>query len=210
MNQAALLRMMEQGLRRILPEPECTQRAQRARELYHQLCQTYRDDPPARKQHTEGSIYAGVALYQALQEGGRTPEEALALTDAIFQDVSQQGAKVLRALLRLPGLYRKVPALFLTAAQKKYPPAAGFQMTFYDVGKYRARFDVTACPYHSTCQALGCPELTTIFCNTDDCCYSNMHPRLRWHRTQTIGRGGTVCDFDIAVTDKPAPDSAPR
>ena len=48
---------------------------------------------------------------------------------------------------------------------------------------------------------MGCPEHTTIFCNTDDCCYGNMHPKLQWNRTQTIGRGGGLCDFDIVVTD---------
>lgn len=28
-------------------------------------------------------------------------------------------------------------------------------------------------------QDMGCPELTTVFCNTDDCCYGNMHPKLQ-------------------------------
>lgn len=199
MNQAALLRMMEQGLRRILPEPECTQRAQRARELYHQLCQTYRDDPPARKVHTEGMIYAGVALYWALQEGGRPKEEALAQTDAIFQSFAQKEGAKLRALLRVPGLYRLVPWVMRTLVPRKYSSQAGFQMTFYPAGWGRARFDVTACPYHSTCAALGCPELTGVFCGTDDCCYGDMHPKLRWRRTQTIGRGGERCDFDLEI-----------
>ncbi len=200
--QKQMLKMISSGVRRHFPEPEGTRLADRAAELYHTYCREHQDDSEALKQHTEGMIYAGAAMYRALQEYGMSPEEALALTDRIIQDYVQTPANMIRGFLKLPGLYRKIPGIFRSMVQKKYPPEAGFQMTFYPEGKGRAKFDVTACPYHRVCTALGYPELTTVFCNTDDTCYGNMHPKLRWNRTQTIGRGGSHCDFDIEVLDK--------
>ncbi len=201
MKQKTLLKMISIGTHKYFAEPDGTWLADRAAELYYGYCLEHQNDSPARKQHTEGMIYAGVALYQALQEKGQSPEEALALMDKIFQDFAQEAAKKIRKLLKIPGLYRQFPKLFRTMALKKYNTEAGFQMKFYDVGKRRIKLDITACPYYSTCKSMGCPELTTIFCNTDDCCYGNMHRKLQWNRTKTIGRGADLCDFDIVVKD---------
>ena len=44
-------------------------------------------------------------------------------------------------------------------------------------------------------QAQGAPELTPICCQVDDWMMENLPPSIRWERTQTLGRGGAVCDF---------------
>ena len=41
---------------------------------------------------------------------------------------------------------------------------------------------------------LGAPELTPLFCDTDDWLSAAM-PKIRWERTKTLGRGDAVCDF---------------
>ncbi len=201
MKPKMLLKIISDGAHKHFPEPDGSRIADRATALYHAYCKEHQNDSPAVKAHTEGMIFAGVALYRALQEEGKSPEEALQLTSEIFGDFMQVAADKIRKILKIPGLYRKVPAIFNKMVRKKYNEAAGFQMRFYDTGKHHAKFDVTVCPYYNTCEAMGCPELTCIFCNTDDCCYGNMHPKLQWNRTTTIGRGGDCCDFDIAVKD---------
>lgn len=201
MKPKKLLKTLSSGVQKYFPEPEGTQLSKRIATLYDGYCREHSDDPPMVKQHTEGMIYGGAALYQALLEKGLSPEEALAQTDQIFQDFAQEAAEKLRSLLKFPRLYRRVPWLFQTMVRKKYNQASGFQMNFYHMERNRVKFDVTACPYFVVCQSLGVPELTTIFCNTDDCCYGNMHPKLKWNRTTTIGRGGDVCDFDLMVQD---------
>lgn len=201
MKRKTLLKILSSGINKRFSPQESARITERVTEIYDDCCRAHQGDPPAVKQHTEGMIYAGVALYRGLQETGMTPEQALAMTDEIFEDYARAGAEKLRTLLKLPGLYRQVPCLFCKVVPKKYSAEAGFRMTFYDQGKGCARFDVTACPYYNTCTAMGCPELTTIFCNTDDCCYGAMHPKLQWHRTTTIGRGGDCCDFEITVKD---------
>ncbi|MCR5053314.1 MAG: L-2-amino-thiazoline-4-carboxylic acid hydrolase [Lachnospiraceae bacterium] len=37
------------------------------------------------------------------------------------------------------------------------------------------------------------------FCDADDICYGNMHPKISWDRTKTIGHGDGVCDFKVHI-----------
>jgi hypothetical protein len=45
-------------------------------------------------------------------------------------------------------------------------------------------------PYLNKCSANGCPELCKGYCEADDICYGNMHPKVIWGRTKTLGKGG--------------------
>ncbi len=40
----------------------------------------------------------------------------------------------------------------------------------------------------------GVPELTPVFCESDDVVYGKI-PNVIWGRTYTIGGGAKVCDF---------------
>lgn len=62
-------------------------------------------------------------------------------------------------------------------------------------------FDMTECPYHKKCVHYGCPEIVKGFCDADDICYGNMHPKISWDRTKTIGRGDDVCDFKVHIRE---------
>ena len=42
---------------------------------------------------------------------------------------------------------------------------------------------------------IAAEEITRAFCDGDDAGYGNLHPKLIWGRTKTIGRGGDRCDF---------------
>ena len=42
-------------------------------------------------------------------------------------------------------------------------------------------------------------EIVKGYCDADDICYGNLHPRLTWERTKTIGHGDDVCDFKVRV-----------
>ncbi len=62
--------------------------------------------------------------------------------------------------------------------------------------------DMTVCPYVETCKKYGCPELAQFFCKSDDICYGNMHPKLVWGRTKTLGTGGDCCDFSLWIKEE--------
>jgi hypothetical protein len=44
----------------------------------------------------------------------------------------------------------------------------------------------------------GFPELTPHFCRLDDVLAAEAAPSVRFERTQTLARGGTLCDFRYA------------
>ena len=46
------------------------------------------------------------------------------------------------------------------------------------------------------------PEIVKGYCDADDICHGNMHPKLEWGRTKTLGHGGDVCDFKIRIREK--------
>lgn len=111
--------------------------------------------------------------------------------------------KAILRLLRLPGLYRLVPGLFAKGTRKLFGPAAGFAAKELEVTKSVWRVDMTKCPYHDACVRYGCPELCPSFCDSDDITYGGLHPRLLWHRTETLGRGGGRCDFCLRLREPP-------
>ncbi len=109
---------------------------------------------------------------------------------------------MLVGLLRLPGLYRLVPGVSVRMMHKIFNGAAGFSAKEYQTVGDVMRIDMVKCPYHETCVRYGCPELCACFCDSDDIAYDNMHPKLLWHRTKTLGRGGDCCDFGLKVKGK--------
>ena len=70
--------------------------------------------------------------------------------------------------------------------RKMFGSKSGFQNVFYPKKKGEFRMDIVACPYVKYFTALGCPELTKIFCANDDRCYGNL-PGLEFRRTGPLG-----------------------
>ncbi len=55
-------------------------------------------------------------------------------------------------------------------------------------------FDINKCLYNDLCIKYGCGELTSIFCDGDHFMFDNMK-KLKFQRTQTLGKNGELCDF---------------
>ena len=195
-----LLKMYAEEIPKHFSKEESDFVVKRLYELHKEYSLAHENDIPELKQHND-VIFVGVAIYNAIQELNYSKEAALKLTDEIFQSVAEGIANIIRKILKVPGLYKKVPAIVTKLVPKKYSESSGFKFKFYDVGKKRVKFDMTACPYHDICKNMGCEELTVIYCNNDDCCYGKMHPSLIWRRQKTIGRGDASCDFDIEVKE---------
>lgn len=60
-------------------------------------------------------------------------------------------------------------------------------------------FNMTRYPYNDACTKYGCPEIVRGFCDADDICYGNMHPKISWDRIKTLGYGYDVCDFKVHI-----------
>ena len=71
---------------------------------------------------------------------------------------------------------------------------AGFKFEEIEADSRHYRVDVLQCPYMKYCELLGCEELTSTFCLSDDRVYGNMCG-ITFERHGTIGRGSDKCDF---------------
>lgn len=153
---------------------------------------------PEKQRHLESQILPGIAAYETLQTV-MPREQALQTVHDYVERRAWRLKKVFVRLLHIPGLYRKIPGIFAEQTPKLFGTAAGFAATDIQTTGGVWRIDMTKCPYHDACVQYGCPELCRCFCDSDDITYDGMHPKLVWHRTKTLGRGGDCCDFCLKI-----------
>lgn len=153
-----------------------------------------------KRAHLERQILPGIAAYETLQTV-MPKDEALQTIHGYVEQRARKGHRFLVAVLHLPGLYRLVPGIFVKSTRTAFGPAAGFAAVELKTDKSTWRIDMKKCPYHDTCVQYGCPELCPCFCDSDDVGYGNLHPKLVWHRTKTLGRGNDCCDFCMKIEE---------
>ena len=154
-----------------------------------------------KQRHLENQILPGIAAYETLQTV-MPKEEALQTVHGYVEQKAWRMKKAFLKLMRIPGMYRIVPAIFARETPKLFGVTAGFAATDIQTTGGVWRIDMTKCPYHDTCARYGCPELCHCFCDSDDITYDGLHPRLYWHRTKTLGRGNDCCDFCLKLRDR--------
>ncbi|MBQ8647074.1 MAG: L-2-amino-thiazoline-4-carboxylic acid hydrolase [Oscillospiraceae bacterium] len=163
------------------------------------LCAENADESKAVQMHTRSRIYPAISVFEALVNCGVGREDAAQLILDFYITRAQKPGKVIQKLLKIPGLYKAVPNLFLIGVNKMFGPDAGFKARHYESKQGCFRMDMLECPYMSICKKYGCPEIVPAFCASDDVAYGNMHPKLIWGRTKTLGRGDECCDFKLTV-----------
>ena len=148
--------------------------------------------------HLEVQILPGIAAYETLQTV-LPKEEAAQIVHEIIGDHSREVRKTLDKLMRVPGMYRLVPNLSGSITRKVFNGPAGFASIEHETSGRCWRIDMTRCPYNDACIRYNCPELCRCFCDSDDVTYGDLHPKLLWHRTKTLGRGDDCCDFCLKI-----------
>ena len=124
--------------------------------------------------HLERQILPGIAAYETLQTF-MPKDEAWQTIHGYVEQKARRAHKYLTAMLRVPGLYRLVPGIFVKSTRTAFGP--------------------------DICIRYGCPELCRCFCDSDDISYDGLHPRLVWRRTGTLGRGNACCDFCLKIKE---------
>ena len=151
-----------------------------------------------RMRHLESQIMPGIAAYETLQTV-MPKEEALRTVHGYVEERAYRLKKIFLRLMRIPGLYKKVPGIFAAQTPKFFGISAGFEANEIRTTGGVWRIDMTRCPYHDECVRCGCPELCHCFCDSDAITYDGLHPKLIWQRTMTLGRGDDGCDFCMKV-----------
>ena len=151
----------------------------------------------AQMAHLE-QILPCIAFYEVLLKKEGSKDKALAVFEKWCFLKIEKMAKMIPILMKIPGMHKKVPGIMRVMLDKVFGHAAGFE--FVEVEQENGfAVNMVVCPYVETCKKHGCPELTQFFCKSDDICYGNMHPRLVWGRSKTLGMGGDCCDFKLWV-----------
>lgn len=150
--------------------------------------------------HCYVRIFPLIALYKAIKN--HDPAHAYKQASELFWEKQViPGTKRLQRLLKIPGLYKLIPRLTVFAVKKKYKASReGFRYDFLETSPSCVRLTFHQCPYYSYCAQYGVPELCDVFCTSDDIAAESMAPYIQFTRTQTIGRGGTCCDFDYKIS----------
>lgn len=138
-------------------------------------------------------------MFYSLLHNSIPRDEAYDFLENYYAWRSEKAAHSIRKLLRIPGLYVFVPRMFRRMTQRQFGASAGFECNYVSVRRDNVEFDILSCPYFDICSKYGCPELTRIFCLADDICYSDMHPKLEFRRSKTLGRDDECCDFKITI-----------
>lgn len=113
-----------------------------------------------------GQILPCIAFYEALLEKEGSREKALVVFESWCFGKIEKMAGMLPKLMKIPGLYKKMPALMNKMLDKMFGEKCGFQ-------------------YETVNQENGFA--------------ANMHPKLVWGRTKTLGTGGDCCDFSLYI-----------
>lgn len=175
--------------------------AAKAQKRYEELCLENASDSKDLRAHTYKRIYPSIAVYEAFRAEGIEQEKAVWYIREYFQRFSVKMVPHLQRTIKIFGLAKRIPNLFMKVSLKSFSPAAGFGYEFVDTHGNEARFNIVKCPYYETCARYGCPEITRAFCDSDDTSYGSMHPKLIWGRTKTIGRGGDCCNFSLKYVE---------
>ncbi len=172
-----------------------------ATQRFKALCAENAAEPSAMHAHTHTKIYPCISVLDAQLQHEIGREEALRFTLAFIKWRSEKAASIVRKLMKLPFLYKKMPVMFGNMTKKKFGTRQNFDAIFHEISSREMRFDMTKCPYSDICTKYGWPEITKGFCRGDDIVYGNMHPKLVWGRTKTIGDGDACCDFKLTVAE---------
>lgn len=164
----------------------------RAQKHYAHCASLCADASKGERSHLKRTILPTAAIYKALLE--TDPENALTQADTVMTKLCAQGGRAMGVVLRLPGMKAGFMRLLPKLAKKQFGPECGFAFENFRGDQNALQMDMTACPYCRYSQRFGCPELTEVFCRSDFAVYGNL-PGIQFLRTQTLGTGGSLCDF---------------
>ncbi len=154
----------------------------------------YSDVPRGVRMHTD-KVFSAAAVYLTVKEAVGQ-ETAYRIIEDTAVRICSGAEKKLAKLMNIPGMRSLFVAIWDPMTKKIFGKDCGFQNVFYPKKKGEYRMDVTDCPYCRYFTALGCPELTKIFCDNDERIYGNL-PGLEFKRAGTLGKGADRCDFYI-------------
>ena len=125
------------------------------------------------------------------------PENALEWVELSSKAHGEQVGASISKTMKLSGMKRLFIPMMKKIANMMFGRKAGFENRLISYDQESIRFDILRCPYCIYLAELGCPELTGSFCRSDEYAYGSLDA-MEFKRTQTLGTGGSLCDFYMA------------
>ena len=152
------------------------------------LLDAHEKDNAVLKEECRSYILPALSVYRTMR---RYLPDPLASFRGMWLSGARAGAEFLRKKAEDPRFLES----WIGQVTPKHMDAGAFLFEIDHVSERETEYHVMRCPYVDICTDCGCPEIISVFCDSDDVSFGSIHPRLIWGRTQTIGRGGAYCDF---------------
>ena len=164
-----------------------------ANEKLNCFLKEYEELPEGVHMHTDNYIFPSSAIYLSLLE--KTDKDtAYSIIENSAAALTNKAAEIMNRILMIPGMRSLFVRIWRPLCEKMYGKNNGFENVYYPCEKNEFRMDIVSCPFCRYFSALGCPELTKIFCENDDRVYGNLKG-IEFQRTSTLGKGTERCDF---------------
>jgi hypothetical protein len=187
--------LLESALARELGGVKASEIVRRAADRYGDLyAERKQYENRALRQHLEGNILPGIALYQTLLDDPDTQQRSMDLAEAAFTAWAAPNRRFMERLGRLPFFYGLMRALIKPMMRRNFP-AEGWETEWVEASGEALAFNMTRCFYLDVLVEYGAPELTALYCKMDDLVYEDVSPHVKWDRKHTLGRGDECCDF---------------
>jgi hypothetical protein len=197
--QMPYLATIQQTLAPTLGEVETAMLAGRMQAQFRKLYATRPRFPnSALRGHLEQNVLPALAVCQILRAEGYSEADALEMVEGLFESVYGRFGKAMQAMTHLPpsfSFFRRVTRLIL---QQGFP-STGWRIEMVEDDDQTFAFNMHSCFYLDVLTAYGAPELTPLFCKTDDWLAEALPAEIHWGRTKTLGRGDDCCDFRWTV-----------
>ena len=170
-----------------------------AQKHYQECLALCKDASKGERTHLEDTILLTTAVYKALLEVDS--EDALKNTNDIIINLCETGGSILNNMLKIPGMTAVFMKLLPKMALKLFGRECGFDYINFEASGDMMQMDMTMCPYVKYAKRFQVDELMPVFCNSDFATYGNLS-KISFRRTETLGTGGSMCDFKFVRTDK--------
>lgn len=163
-----------------------------AQKHYQECLALCKDASKGERTHLEDTILPTTVVYKALLEVDS--ENALKNTNDIIINLCEMGGSILDNMLKIPGMTAVFMKLLPKMALKLFGRECGFDYINFEASSDMMQMDMTMCPYVKYAKRFQVDELMPVFCNSDFATYGNLS-KISFRRTETLGTGGSKCDF---------------
>ena len=149
-----------------------------------------------KEKYSRMQIGPAILLYQILStrlgkdEGYRVTEKVILAAGASF---------LKKSIGPLPQstLQEMKPAARLEFVQLRGQRFFNAEMEWTKVEADEVRFTVSKCHFPGICRDTGVPELSVLFCKTDEAYFGSLEEDVRLERPHTLADGGPNCPFTL-------------